>query len=52
MTKQELRKIYLEKRQSLSEAEYGQRNFQLYQNFFSMMERANQWVNDKINDLK
>lgn len=35
MTKQELRKIYLEKRQSLSEAEYGQLNFQLYQNFFS-----------------
>ena len=35
MTKQELRKIYLKKRQSLSEAEYGQLNFQLYQNFFS-----------------
>jgi len=35
MTKQELRKIYLEKRQSLSEAEFGQLNFQLYQNFFS-----------------
>ncbi|HEU5292851.1 MAG TPA: 5-formyltetrahydrofolate cyclo-ligase [Cyclobacteriaceae bacterium] len=35
MTKQELRKLYLEKRQSLSEADYGQRNFQLYQNFFS-----------------
>ena len=38
MTKQELRKIYLEKRQSLSEAEYGQRNFQLYQNFFSTID--------------
>lgn len=35
MTKQELRKIYLQKRQALSEAEYGQLNFQLYQNFFS-----------------
>jgi 5-formyltetrahydrofolate cyclo-ligase len=38
MTKQELRKIYLEKRQSLSEAEYGQLNFQLYQNFFSAID--------------
>lgn len=38
MTKQELRKIYLAKRQSLSEAEYGQLNFQLYQNFFSAVD--------------
>lgn len=35
MTKKELRKIYLHKRAALSEAEYGQLNFQLYQNFFS-----------------
>lgn len=35
MTKQELRKFYLQKRQALSEAQYGQLNFQLYQNFFS-----------------
>lgn len=35
MTKQELRKTYLQKRKALSEAEYGQLNFQLYQNFFS-----------------
>lgn len=35
MTKQELRKIYLQKRQALSEGEYGQLTFQLYQNFFS-----------------
>lgn len=35
MTKQELRKLYLQKRQVLSEAQYGQLNFQLYQNFFS-----------------
>lgn len=35
MTKQELRKTYLEKRQALSEAEYAQRTFKLYQNFFS-----------------
>jgi len=35
MTKQELRKIYLEKRQALSEAEYAKLNFQLYQNFFA-----------------
>jgi len=35
MTKQELRKIYLAKRLALSEAEYSQLNFQLYQNFFS-----------------
>jgi 5-formyltetrahydrofolate cyclo-ligase len=38
MTKQELRKIYLEKRQSLSGAEYGQLSFQLYQNFFSSID--------------
>src|SRR5688500_7530459 len=38
MTKQELRKIYIEKRQSLSEAEYGQLSFQLYQNFFSTID--------------
>lgn len=35
MTKQKLRKLYLQKRQTLSEAEYGQLNFQLYQKFFS-----------------
>jgi 5-formyltetrahydrofolate cyclo-ligase len=35
MTKQALRKLYLEKRLELSEGEYGQRNFQLYQNFFA-----------------
>jgi 5-formyltetrahydrofolate cyclo-ligase len=35
MTKQELRKIYLERRKALSEGEYAQLNFQLYQNFFS-----------------
>lgn len=35
MTKQELRKIYLQKRLSLSEAEFSHRSFQLYQNFFS-----------------
>lgn len=35
MTKQELRKVYLQKRLALSEAEYGQLNFQLYQQFFS-----------------
>jgi 5-formyltetrahydrofolate cyclo-ligase len=38
MTKQELRKIYLEKRQALSEAEYDQLNFQLYQIFFSSID--------------
>lgn len=38
MTKQQLRKTYLEKRQSLSEAEYGQLNFQVYQNFFSSVD--------------
>jgi len=35
MTKEELRKIYLQKRLSLSEAEYTKLNFQLYQNFFT-----------------
>jgi 5-formyltetrahydrofolate cyclo-ligase len=35
MTKQELRKIYLEKRAALSEAECAQLSFQLYQNFFA-----------------
>lgn len=35
MTKKELRELYLQKRAALSEAEYSQLNFQLYQNFFS-----------------
>ncbi|HMV07578.1 MAG TPA: 5-formyltetrahydrofolate cyclo-ligase [Cyclobacteriaceae bacterium] len=38
MTKQELRKIYTQKRAALSEAQYGQLNFQLYQNFFSTVD--------------
>jgi len=38
MTKQELRKIYSQKRAALSEAEYGHLNFQLYQNFFSTID--------------
>ena len=38
MTKQELRKIYLNKRQALPEAEYAQLNFQLYQNFFTQID--------------
>jgi len=38
MTKQELRQLYLQKRQALSEAEYAQLNFQLYQNFFSTID--------------
>lgn len=38
MTKQELRKVYLQKRQALSEAEYAQLSFQLYQNFFSALD--------------
>lgn len=38
MTKRELRKLYLQKRIALSEAEYGQLNFQLYQNFFSTID--------------
>jgi 5-formyltetrahydrofolate cyclo-ligase len=35
MTKQHLRKLYLEKRKQLSEGELAQLNFSLYQNFFS-----------------
>ncbi len=35
MKKQELREIYLNKRLALSEAEYNQLSFQLYQNFFA-----------------
>lgn len=35
MTKQEFRRVYLQKRSALSEAEYAQLNFKLYQNFFS-----------------
>jgi 5-formyltetrahydrofolate cyclo-ligase len=35
MTKQELRKVYLEKRLALSEVEYSKLTFQLYQNFFA-----------------
>ena len=38
MTKASLRKEYLRKRLSLSEAEYAQLNFQLYQNFFSSLD--------------
>ena len=38
MTKQELRKTYQQKRKALSEAEYGQLNFQLYQNFFATVD--------------
>ena len=38
MTKQELRQHYLQKRQALSEAQYAQLNFQLYQNFFSAID--------------
>lgn len=38
MTKLELRKIYLAKRLAMTEAEYGQLNFQLYQNFFSTVD--------------
>jgi 5-formyltetrahydrofolate cyclo-ligase len=38
MTKQELRLLYLQKRQRLSEAEYVQLNFQIYQNFFSSID--------------
>ena len=38
MTKQELRILYLQKRQALSEAEYAQLNFHLYQNFFSTID--------------
>ena len=35
MTKQDLRKLYLEKRAALSEADVAQLSFQIYQNFFS-----------------
>jgi 5-formyltetrahydrofolate cyclo-ligase len=35
MNKAELRKIFLLKRQALSEAEYAQLNFQIYQQFFA-----------------
>ncbi|MBX2957764.1 MAG: 5-formyltetrahydrofolate cyclo-ligase [Cyclobacteriaceae bacterium] len=35
MTKQELRKVYLEKRMALSEAEYQQLNYRLCENFFT-----------------
>lgn len=35
MNKAELREIYLKKRQALSEAEYAQFNFQVYQQFFT-----------------
>lgn len=38
MTKQEIRRVYLEKRKSLSETEYVQLTFQLYQNFFSAID--------------
>ena len=38
MNKAELRKIYLQKRQALSEAEYAQLNFQLYQQFFAKID--------------
>ncbi len=38
MTKQELRQLYLQKRLALSEAQYAQLNFQLYQHFFSTID--------------
>lgn len=38
MNKQDLRKIYLQKRTALTEAEYAQLNFQLYQKFFSSID--------------
>jgi 5-formyltetrahydrofolate cyclo-ligase len=38
MTKQELRKIWLEKRQSLSEGEYLQLNHRLCENFFTYVD--------------
>jgi 5-formyltetrahydrofolate cyclo-ligase len=38
MTKQQLRNLYLEKRKQLSEGEFVQLNFQLYQNFFSQID--------------
>ena len=38
MLKEEIRKIYLQKRLSLSESEYAQLNFQIYQIFFSAVD--------------
>ncbi|MCW5912740.1 MAG: 5-formyltetrahydrofolate cyclo-ligase [Cyclobacteriaceae bacterium] len=38
MNKAELRKFYLQKRQALSEAEYTQLNFQVYQQFFASID--------------
>lgn len=38
MNKIELRKIYLQKRNTLSEAEYAQLNFKLYQQFFACID--------------
>lgn len=38
MTKRELRTLYLQKRNALSEAEYSQLTFKLYQNFFSAVD--------------
>lgn len=38
MNKADLRKIYLQKRQALSEAEYAQLNFQIYQQFFAKID--------------
>lgn len=38
MTKEELRKIYLQKRLSLSEPEYNQLNFQLFEKFFTSVD--------------
>ena len=35
MTKAELRKVYLQKRKSISEVEYGQLNYQVCENFFA-----------------
>lgn len=38
MTKQALRNLYLQKRNNLSEAEYAQLNFQIYQQFFTAID--------------
>ncbi|HMR56862.1 MAG TPA: 5-formyltetrahydrofolate cyclo-ligase [Cyclobacteriaceae bacterium] len=38
MTKQALRKLYLQKRNNLTEAEYTQFNFQIYQHFFASVD--------------
>jgi len=38
MTKKELRKLYLDKRKSLSEGDYAQRNMALYSHFFSSID--------------